>query len=221
MVHRLVRGCAVEFQGLRDPGRCAPRWSSDRRSVLESVRPWYSMPAHPRMRRGAQPFRSPKCRCVGPARLQRAPSAQICFLIEVITDEDHSAKIPLEKIMRNLVLSLRGLCSCSRSEDAGRRQTLGKTCRATDGSLSEEADANGIKTARSFGESRRTLCLQPTPSLTAGTRPHRQGVLLRLYRSPQTQGIRPLWQSLPCCPLASSGCSPPFAYMSSQGPLWA
>lgn len=34
----------------------------------------------------------------------------IHFLIEVIlNDEDHSAKIPAEKIVRNLVFSLRGL----------------------------------------------------------------------------------------------------------------
>ncbi len=31
------------------------------------------------------------------------------FLVEVITNEDHSAKIPVKKVVRNLVFSLRGL----------------------------------------------------------------------------------------------------------------
>ena len=33
----------------------------------------------------------------------------IDFLVEVISNEDHSAKIPVEKVVRNLVFSLRGL----------------------------------------------------------------------------------------------------------------
>ncbi len=33
----------------------------------------------------------------------------IHFLVEVISNEDHSAKIPVEKVVRNLVFSLRGL----------------------------------------------------------------------------------------------------------------
>ena len=33
----------------------------------------------------------------------------IRFLVEVVTNEDHSAKIPVEKVVRNLVFSLRGL----------------------------------------------------------------------------------------------------------------
>ncbi len=33
----------------------------------------------------------------------------IHFLVEIISNEDHSAKIPVEKVVRNLVFSLRGL----------------------------------------------------------------------------------------------------------------
>ena len=33
----------------------------------------------------------------------------ILFLVEVITNEDHSTKVPVEKVVRNMVFSLRGL----------------------------------------------------------------------------------------------------------------
>ena len=33
----------------------------------------------------------------------------ILFLVEVVSNEDHSTKVPLEKVVRNMVFSLRGL----------------------------------------------------------------------------------------------------------------
>ncbi len=39
----------------------------------------------------------------------------IRFLVEVLTNEDHSAKIPVEKVARNLVFSLLGLKCASKN----------------------------------------------------------------------------------------------------------
>ena len=39
----------------------------------------------------------------------------IHFLVEVISNEDHSTNVPVEKIVRNLVFSLRGLTDAAKN----------------------------------------------------------------------------------------------------------